>query len=220
MVTSVFDNQVQAVLDRAQTPSGALFPSPEDWRDQCIYFLLVDRFNNPDAAPRNAPFDAQFNEFQGGTFNGIREKLGYLKDLGIGALWLSPVLKNCQFDAHAYHGYGIQNFLAVEPRFASSPELVESELRSLVDEAHRLGIYIIFDIVLHHAGDVFEYVIGGQVQAESPWQDQPKIAFAGETSTEWVIRCGPRHQRILRWMRRFFQMSFVPICCLRSEEMR
>jgi glycosidase len=176
MATSIFDSEVQAVLDKGQTPSGALFPSPEDWRDECIYFLMVDRFNNPDAAPRNAPFDAQFNQFQGGTFNGIREKLGYLKDLGIGALWLSPVLKNCQFDTHAYHGYGIQNFLAVEPRFASSPDLAESELRSLVDEAHRLGIYVIFDIVLHHAGDVFEYVSGGQEQAEAPWQDQPKIA--------------------------------------------
>jgi len=172
MITSIFDSQVQAVLDSVT----ALFPSPEDWRDQCIYFLMVDRFNNPGGAPRNAPFDAQFSEFQGGTFNGIREKLGYLKELGIGALWLSPVLKNCQFDVHTYHGYGIQNFLAVEPRFASRPELAESELRSLVDEAHRLGIYVIFDIVLHHAGDVFEYMIDGQERAEASWQDQPKIA--------------------------------------------
>jgi glycosidase len=176
MARSVFDDEVQAVLDQAQTPSGALFPSPADWRDQPIYFLMVDRFNNPNAAPRNMPFDAEFSQFQGGTFNGIREKLRYLQDLGIGALWLSPVLKNCRFDLHAYHGYGIQNFLAVEPRFASGPEFAERELRNLVDEAHRLGIYVIFDIVLHHAGDVFEYVIGGQGQADAPWRDQPKIA--------------------------------------------
>ena len=175
MTTSIFDSEVQAVLDKVQAPGGALFQSPEDWRDECIYFLMVDRFNNPQVAPKNMPFDAQFSEFQGGTFNGIRQKLGYLKDLGIGALWLSPVLKNCQFDDHAYHGYGIQNFLAVEPRFASKPELAESELRSLVDEAHRLGMYLIFDIVLHHAGDIFEYVIGGQEQAEAAWQDQPKF---------------------------------------------
>jgi 1,4-alpha-glucan branching enzyme len=128
MLTSICDREVQAVLDQARTPNGALFPSPEDWRDQCIYFLLVDRFNNPDSPPRHEPFDAEFNQFQGGTFNGIRDKLQYLKDLGVGALWLSPVLKNCQFDAHSYHGYGIQNFLAVEPRFGSRPELAESEL--------------------------------------------------------------------------------------------
>ena len=83
--------------------------------------------------------------------------------------------ENCQFDDHAYHGYGIQNVLAVEPRVGSKPELAESELRSLVDEAHRLRIYVIVDIVLHHAGDVFEYVIGGQEQAEAAWQDQPKF---------------------------------------------
>jgi len=177
MTTSIFDPEVQTVLDKAQTSEGHLFPSPEDWRDQPIYFLMVDRFNNPQAAPRNAPFDAEFNGFQGGTFNGIREKLGYLKDLGIGSLWLSPVLKNCQFDAHSYHGYGIQNFLAAEPRFGSKPELAEQELRGLVDEAHRLGLYIIFDIVLHHAGDVFEYIAGGQETGDRNWQDNPKMAI-------------------------------------------
>jgi glycosidase len=182
MPTSIFDNDIQTALDQAQTP-GALFPSPEEWRDQCIYFLLVDRFNNPGAPPRNSPFDAKFDQFQGGTFNGIRQKLGYLKDLGIGALWLSPVLKNCQFDAHSYHGYGIQNFLAVEPRFASSPQNAESELRGLVDAAHNLGIYVILDIVLHHAGNVFEYVIGGQGQAEAAWQDQPKLAVRWRDAT-------------------------------------
>jgi glycosidase len=176
MATSIFDSEVQAVLDKTQTKDGALFPSPEDWRDTCIYFLMVDRFNNPDAVPRNTPFDAEFNQFQGGTFNGIRNKLQYLKDLGVGALWLSPVLKNCQFNSGTYHGYGIQNFLAVEPRFASSPDLAETEWRGLVDAAHGLGIYIIFDIVLHHAGDVFEYFINGQELAQADWQDQPKIA--------------------------------------------
>ena len=98
MPTSIFDHEVQAVLDQSQTAGGALFPSPEDWRDQCIYFLMVDRFNNPGAPPRNLPFDAEFSQFQGGTFNGIKAKLPYLKDLGVGALWLSPVLKNCQFE--------------------------------------------------------------------------------------------------------------------------
>jgi glycosidase len=159
MPTSINDREVQAVLDQARADRGTLFPSPEDWRDQWIYFLMLDRFNNPEAPPRNLPYNAEFNKFQGGTYNGVRDQLKYLQQLGVGAIWLSPVLKNPQFDETAYHGYGIQNFLAVEPRFASSPDKAESELRQLVDEAHALGIYVIFDIVLHHAGDVFEYVI-------------------------------------------------------------
>jgi hypothetical protein len=64
MATPIFDSEVQAVLDKVQTPSGTLFSSPEDWRDNCIYFLMVDRFNNSDTPPENAPFDAELKQFQ------------------------------------------------------------------------------------------------------------------------------------------------------------
>src|SRR6476661_755500 len=139
------------------------FPSPGDWRDQWIYQIVLDRFNNPQAPPR-FPWDSEVGVFQGGTFNGVRAQLDYLKDLGVGAIWLSPVLKNCQYNPSSYHGYGIQDFLSVDPRFASDPErakanplLAEQELRALVDAAHDRGIYVIFDIVLNHVGDVFAY---------------------------------------------------------------
>lgn len=192
--TSIYDPEPRAVLQRAgkqitnrimvdgnpvdvPTP----YPSPEDWRDHWIYFLLVDRFNNPQKGPRFGPFDGQHGVFQGGTFNGIRAQLEYLKNLGVGALWLSPVLKNCQFNPFSYHGYGIQDFLQVDPRFASDPEaarvnpkLLEDELQGLVHEAHARGIYVIFDIVLNHAGDVFEYVVdGGRHVAEADWRETP-----------------------------------------------
>ncbi len=65
-------------------------------------------------------------------------------------LWLSPTLKNCQYDNDAYHGYGIQNFLAAEPRYADDREQADDELRALVDAAHAHGMYVIFDIVFHH----------------------------------------------------------------------
>jgi glycosidase len=175
MPTSIDDTEIQAVLDQARVGQGALFPSPADWRDQWIYFLMLDRFNNPQGRPANLPYDAEFNRFQGGTYNGVREQLGYLQQLGVGSIWLSPVLKNPLHDKTAYHGYGFQNLLAVEPRFASTADKAENELRELVDEAHRLGIYIIFDIVLHHAGDVFEYVVTeeGATKAleQTDWSD-------------------------------------------------
>jgi glycosidase len=170
MATSLFDPAVQQVLDQARAGAGALFHSPEDWRDAPIYFLLMDRFNNPAAPPRNLPFDAQFNQFQGGTYQGVIAQLDYIQSLGFGAIWLSPVLKNRASALDAYHGYGIQNLLTAEPRFASDPANADLELRELVDEAHQRGLYIIFDIVLHHAGDVFEYEPGG---ADTSWQQQP-----------------------------------------------
>lgn len=95
------------------------FPSPADWRDTWIYFLLIDRFNN-DAAPPVSTWNRRFDHRQGGTFRGVRAQLGYLQDLGVRALWLSPVLKNAKPDwPWNYHGYGQQDFLNVDERFAS-----------------------------------------------------------------------------------------------------
>jgi glycosidase len=177
---SAWSPDVPAAFHEARAPrvGTAPFPSPQDWRDVWIYFLLLDRFNNPNAPPQHSPWDGSHNIFQGGTFNGVRQQLGYLKDLGVGAIWLSPVMKNCQYDPHAYHGYGIQDFMAVEPRFASDPEqarrdpsLAERELRELVDAAHAKGIYVIFDIVLNHTGDVFAYATTSGDRGEAPWRD-------------------------------------------------
>ncbi len=161
--TSIWATEIQSVLDAARSAAAgpaalAPFPSPEDWRDQWIYFLMVDRFNNPFTPPRHLPFDnPQFDGFQGGTFAGVEAQLPYLKQLGVGALWLSPVLKNCPFSPSSYHGYGIHDFLRAEPRFAADPAQADQELRNVVDAAHALDIYVIFDIVLNHTGDVFAY---------------------------------------------------------------
>jgi glycosidase len=160
MPSSLFAPDFQAVLDQAKAKSGqptGPFPSPADWRDLPIYFLMVDRFNNPDAPPRHAPFDDPgFSDFQGGKFSGVQQQLSYIRQLGAGAIWLSPVLRNLHFDP-SYHGYGIHDFLRAEPRFADNPQNADDELRALVDAAHANGLYVIFDIVLNHTGDVFVY---------------------------------------------------------------
>ena len=138
------------------------YPSPEDWRDEWIYFLLVDRFNNPLAAPK--PNEFPCNTYQGGNFAGIKQQLPYLKELGVGAIWISPVLINPQWFTDYWGGYGIFDFTRIEPRFCSDPAaaladrtVADREFRQLVDEAHAEGIYIILDIVLNHAGDLFNY---------------------------------------------------------------
>ncbi len=140
---------------------------------------MLDRFNRTDGrSPASMPYDQPFGGFQGGTFNGVRERLKYIKDLGAGAIWLSPVLKNRQSDPNTFHGYGIQDFLQPDPRFASVPGKEDEELRALVDEAHALGLYIIFDIVLNHAGDVFGYqdfgasAPGSAVTRSVEWRDE------------------------------------------------
>lgn len=140
-------------------PAGKVFPSPSDWRDQFIYFLLVDRFNNgeknmPAYAPGETPEgrdDSEGEKRQGGTLKGITDKLDYIKGIGCSAIWLSPIFKNRK-EMDTYHGYGIQNFLNVDPGFGNI-----KDLQKLVKEAHKRGIYIILDIVLNHTGDNWSY---------------------------------------------------------------
>lgn len=195
MPTSLFSADFQSVLDQAVSQSGtasALFPSPEDWRDQWIYFVMVDRFNNPAAPPRHQPFDDPgFFGYQGGKFSGVRQQLPYIKQLGAGAIWLSPVLKNLPFDQGSYHGYGIHDFLRAEPRLADNPQRADDELRQLVDAAHQQGLYVILDIVLNHTGNVFAYqcdpgdqICLGNAGAQSSFHAQPQaIRWRDATGT-------------------------------------
>jgi glycosidase len=151
-------------------------PSPPDWRDGWVYFALVDRFNNPTRPPAHA-WNEPWNGFQGGTLPGLTARLDYVRDLGASAIWLSPVLQNIASDEGAYHGYGIQNFTRVEPRFCADPArargdvgYADSQLRELVDAAHARGLSVILDIVINHAGDVFAYDGHGSV---APWREGP-----------------------------------------------
>ena len=164
------------------------FPSPGDWRNCCIYFLMLDRFANATAAPRGT-WNQIYKQRQGGTFKGVEAQLEYIADLGTKAIWLSPVLKNVKPDGdYNYHGYGAQDFVNVDERFASdgTRAAAEVELAELVEQAHARGLYVIFDIVLNHAGQVFDYVRpDGVVESFSdaavmngPLGDEPPI--------EWV----------------------------------
>jgi glycosidase len=157
MPNSIWAPEIHSTIAGARTAARPPFASPEDWRDTVMYFLLVDRFNNPAAPPRVMPYDTPVNAFQGGTFAGVQAAIPYFRQLGIGAVWLSPVLANCPFSADVYHGYGIHDFLRAEPRFATNPDNADAELRALVEALHDAGLHVIFDIVLNHTGDVFAY---------------------------------------------------------------
>ncbi len=158
------------------------FPSPAAWEDEVLYFLFVDRFSDgrehggfsdeadmpvdgptgqrttplfqlqtdAGSADRQPWFDAG-KSWCGGTLAGLRDKLGYLQRLGISVIWLSPVFKQVT-GSQDYHGYGVQNFLDVDPHFGT-----REELRDFVAAAHAAGIRVILDIILNHAGNVFTY---------------------------------------------------------------
>lgn len=186
MPTSLADPEVSAVLQAApsvtQTASGVTlpypFPSPADWRDRWIYFLLVDRFDHPTAHPRGSD---PYNEYQGGSFAGIRQRLPYLQRLGVGAIWLSPVLLNPLWLNQYWGGYGVYDFLRIDPRFCSDPALAEQdptvadrEFRELVDEIHAHGMHVILDIVLNHTGDLFNYE---GARDAAPWNGEREYSI-------------------------------------------
>src|SRR5262249_44435264 len=103
------------------------FPSPIDWRDCWMYFLMVDRFSNAPANPK-WPWNRNYDYRQGGTFRGITDQLNYLHELGVKALWLTPILKNPRPDwQYNYHGYNTQDFLHIDERFGSDGTLVTAE---------------------------------------------------------------------------------------------
>jgi alpha-amylase len=108
------------------------------WDNAVIYMLLIDRFHRAgDGPPPEAPF-------LGGNLAGVRAKLDYLCDLGVNALWLSPVYKN---QKDGYHGYWPVDFSAVDERFGSM-----AELRDLIDDCHSRGVRVLLDMVLNHTG--------------------------------------------------------------------
>ena len=165
------------------------FPSPPDWRDEVLYFLLPDRFsdgreatrpllnrvNLPAARPAGFSIErwAQSGgeRWQGGTIGGIRSKLDYLKGLGVTTLWIGPVFKQ-RAHLNTFHGYAIQDFLEVDPRFGSRADLVD-----LVNTAHAKGLHIILDVIFNHSGCNWIYANG---QRQPPFRPFPGFYEKGD----------------------------------------
>jgi glycosidase len=153
------------------------FPSSTDWRNEVLYFLLPDRFSDGqenqrplldrqqlDLARPNLPsgqswrFDkwaeSGSDRWQGGTLKGLESKLEYLERLGVTTIWVGPIFQQ-RGHLDSYHGYGIQDFLEVDPRFGTRQDLV-----SLIDKAHQKGLRIILDIIFNHSGTNWLYASG------------------------------------------------------------
>ncbi len=126
----------------------------EDWRDEVIYQVLVDRFANGDVNNDYLVRPGALARYQGGDWKGLEDHLDYVKELGVTTLWISPVVRNVETDADvdAYHGYWAQDLTETNPHFG---DLVS--LRSLVKKAHDQGLKVVLDIVTNHMGQVFFY---------------------------------------------------------------
>lgn len=130
-----------------------------DWDEARIYFMLTDRFLNGDTAnddPNGENYDLSHAEtYHGGDFKGVTEKIGYLKDLGINTIWITPIVDNIDFNKgvdfnsnqYAYHGYWAKDFTEIDEHLGDL-----KDFQNLLDAAHAQGIKVMVDVVLNHTG--------------------------------------------------------------------
>ena len=144
-----------------------------------LYMLMPDRFAQGANHPSQIKGMRQYVEDRskpslrhGGDLNGIREHLDYFKELGVTALWFTPVLENDSPDSQngfsTYHGYATTNYYQVDPRFGSN-----DDYKRLCDAAHEKGLKIVMDMIFNHSG--FEH----------PWtKDMPSKDWLNKP--EWL----------------------------------
>ena len=125
-----------------------------DWRDEVIYQVMVDRFADGDYSNNYNTNLHALGRYQGGDWKGLADRIPYFKELGITALWISPVVRNLEEDAgfSGYHGYWTQDFLRVNQHFGDM-----AALQKMVDRMHEAGIKVILDIVVNHIGQLWYY---------------------------------------------------------------
>ena len=136
-----------------------------DFRDESIYFMMTTRFYDGDTGNNVLCWDNQEAQIATkdpcwrGDFQGIIDKLDYIKALGFTAIWITPVVQNAS--GYDYHGYHAMDFQHVDCRYQSSDGSKNGDamFQELIDKAHEKGIKIILDVVLNHTGNFGEQTL-------------------------------------------------------------
>lgn len=153
---SSFTRRLGLILISLCTVSSAFAEAdPTFWQGQSIYQIFTDRFFDGNTSNNNASGSynaASGTGVHGGDFQGIEQKLDYIKSLGFTAIWLSPIVLNGNGE---YHGYAAKNFYQVDPHWGTL-----SNLQSMVNSAHAKGFLVIQDVVVNHGGNLIETTTG------------------------------------------------------------
>jgi glycosidase len=174
--------------------------------DDIIYLIMPDRFNNgdrsnDDPAKSNGLFDrSKPKYYHGGDLRGIIERLPYLKDLGVTAIWLNPWYDNTDrpdeketYESQpttGYHGYGAIDFYGVDEHLGDI-----NMLRDLVDRAHALGIKVIQDQVANHTGPYHPWV---KDTPTPTWFNGTEANHINETWQTWALKDRYAAPQVLR----------------------
>lgn len=144
-----------------------------------LYMLMPDRF--ADGNVKNNVVKGMLDQRcvrtepslrHGGDLEGIRQHLDYFNELGVTALWFTPVLENDMPSGgghSSYHGYATTNYYNVDPRFGTN-----ADYRRLVDEAHQKGLKVVMDMIFNHCGSSHPWQINPPA---SDWFNQPNYGL-------------------------------------------
>ncbi|KAI8063608.1 a-amylase [Gongronella butleri] len=111
------------------------------WSQRTVYQLLTDRFAQSDDTTSAC---SDLSSYCGGTFKGVMNHLDYIQGMGFDAIWISPIPTNID---GGYHGYWAKDFDTINSNFGTG-----DDLKALVDAAHKLGMYVMLDVVANHMG--------------------------------------------------------------------
>jgi neopullulanase len=203
--------EILAPLNRAGRFQGF---SPND----VMYLIMIDRFADGDQSNNDPPqsrgiYDRK-NKFyyHGGDLQGVIDRLPYLKELGVTAIWLTPWYDNYdrlnQIElkedkpSTGFHGYNPQDFYGVEEHFGT-----HAKLRELVDAAHRSGIKIIQDQVMNHTGPYHPWV---EDQPTPSWFNGTKANHLKNVFQTWLLHDSRQLHSLKRATMEGWFLDFLP----------
>ncbi len=199
--------QVEAIIETPPTETEIdlefLYTRDIEFRQETIYFIVVDRFFDGD--PNNSegpnpelydPEGQDWGKYWGGDLQGVIAKLDYLKNMGVTAIWLTPLFEQVEalfIEQAAIHGYWTKDFKRINPRFIGEneePSLNKTQktrnttFDRLVEELHKRNMKLILDIVCNHSNPDFSGKKG------ELYDDGVKIADFNDDQNNWYHHYG------------------------------
>jgi cyclomaltodextrin glucanotransferase len=197
------ESLVEEVKPESELDLEFLYTRDIEFRQETIYFIVVDRFYDGDPTNNEGPnpelYDPEgkdWGRYWGGDLQGVIDKLDYLKDMGVTAVWLTPLFEQVEalfVEQAAIHGYWTKDFKRLNPRFIATgdnpsinqtQETKDTVFDKLVYELHQRNMKLVLDIVCNHSNPDFSGKKG------ELYDDGVKIADFNDDEDNWYHHYG------------------------------
>ncbi len=201
------EDKIQSLVEEVKPESEIdlefLYTRDIEFRQETIYFIVVDRFYDGDPTNNEGPnpelYDPEgkdWGKYWGGDLQGVIDKLDYLKDMGVSAVWLTPLFEQVEalfVEQAAIHGYWTKDFKRLNPRFIAkgdnpsinqTQETKDTVFDKLVHELHQRNMKLVLDIVCNHSNPDFSGKKG------ELYDDGVKIADFNDDENNWYHHYG------------------------------